>query len=932
MCARKALSQLTRKVWPTRRQHSVGSVQSDPCSVAHHSRTGQDISCLRLFGPIQPLRAHLQVDRTNELSGPTPYCFSSSHCLRLSSIACYWLRIHSSSSLVMKLNATVPQTLLLALVFALSVSSCFSLQIWLSSGASRVFNQHNVALCTPLSPCRSSSSQPLPIPAGYDVHIDRCEHEEGIKLNALGSTLRVVFTRECTDDYKLGTLIGQTIIVENLRVDELRLGSAKVNASLFVAKNWRSEDGPWDSPVGTISEMRFENCYFEDGMAIRNTVYSKIHNIVVQDTVFDGVFIADSYGGIIPTKISLDNVNCSDSDCQLHLKAHTLAISHSRWIGGSSDSWNLLCFSNCSFSDSTFSAAGTRLNMNTVGLQSFTVTRSSFQKFVFTAYDLFDKHPSLRGSLWWTDFTVNNASIVDSRFTDSSIAIKGLERIVISNSVFTSTSSWPPLILSGARIQFSATNTITYSASSSRCALCLFDNVTRVEGSLQSIGSIGAVSRYARSIMVINGNISAQRWIGSPSTFSNRAAVIISGSSATLALSSSYDGRNVQMNVRNGATMRIMATNSSMLLVSAATVAQSVVIESSGYLLPSSLPPLGSQVTLANNSSAFKVARFSDMGPAQNMTVEYSTLPSGALAVRTTSSKCRSYENNHCLCLNSGIEGLECGDVALWVASNTLRLDRSQNLVIPSNYRVEVAGDLNNAGSIMADDNTTISLDGHFVNSGILTLSSTFGLSTSISNGARRSIYGAEYSAEEQECPLELSSQLFASDLNLTEMSEIHLNIDASQLLKDPNLTSSCFNIAPIAFFNLSSFRGRLSTSVTISDWGSNFTIPLIATLSSSRKGEGIVASNFSTTSKITIGSTTAPSSCSYITTTPGLISLTVLPCSDRNGSKGGPHVHWYYWAIPVVVVAVVMIAVAVIILSVPKLRHSVTPWRDARM
>lgn len=294
-----------------------------------------------------------------------------------------------------------------------------------------------------------------------------------------------------------------------------------------------------------------------------------------------------------------------------------------------------------------------------------------------------------------------------------------------------------------------------------------------------------------------------------------------------------------------------------------------------------------------------------------------------------------------CACSTANLPSfVTCGATQLlsWVINSSVTLE--QSLVLPSGVGLVVQGDLALAagGSLELSSTSTVEVQGSLSNSGgsiviqPYTTASTSSLSPS--GGSKRAdvpTAAPESTPSASNCTFNISSYITTQHLNLSSSSNITVVINMTSLIEYYGSDSGVECLATNAIINVtdsSAIDGYINVIIIGSD-------------SQTRAQAEVISSGDTSSSSIGTGmtlksSTSSSSSCSSITGSSGIVSVFVNPCSGTNpdgtANPNGRALKWYYYGIPIIAVAVIAVIVAIVILSVPKFRNSVAPYRGTRI
>lgn len=843
---------------------------------------------------------------------------------------------------------------MLLLLLASLFSGSFGVDIWLSSSASQTYNAGNPGLCTQANVCKYQFSTPIMISTNAVVHIAVCGGP--LNLQASGE-LRVVFEQACQPSTSLGTIIGTVVTLENLHFDYLT--DMTLTASTLVWKNVTIVSGPWYAPIGTIGSWIIEESKFMQGfVAIANTT-SVIGSIEFKNTFINGTFVIDSYTE--ETRISsikVDNSSCHHSKCLLEFQAYEIALQSVHFEGYEflGVHYNLLCFNSCTIKDSIIHPANNTPFIMNDGLPSlavFDIERSSFKNVRFQAFNYYTKPIETLGTPYFLDIGVTNARIIDSEFLNSPVAIRARESICISNSHFSSFNDYRPLIVSGPLATFEGNNTFEDASASTKCSLCFLDDIGTVNGTLNlpsaSIGIIPRNSSHANNVG-LKGQVSAKHWIGCPPGFEgNTSVVAVAGPGAMLTLSDSYDGHCQVTQVYESGVLALLwdAQNPTALNVSQETLSNSIVVSSTGLIAFSdNQQPQHFEKFAIGNSEAFNVRQFLDK---ETFTVEYGAFPN-EFKMRFLPPSCRIATGSECHCIAPPHPQLTCSGTQYWTAQD-LNLVSFDSIEVPPLYTLEVQKNVTNyGGSITLQDESILIVNGAFVNEGELSVFSSLAAETGpITSGAikKSDETNAGASHESRGSPQTFLSPIYegcsttaahviAGDLKLTKDSTVRVTVDLRSATPGPKTMPKCIT-PPLTYSRTAEIGGKIIITVIVDEGTkvSPVSFDVIGPAEGASTANATVSNDLVVSTNLMIGSALIGQSpsCSEVKSRPGLVSLVVQACDEPtpDGKKRKP-LPWYYWAVPVIVVAILAVVIAAVILSVSKLRHKFTPWRNARM
>jgi hypothetical protein len=270
----------------------------------------------------------------------------------------------------------------------------------------------------------------------------------------------------------------------------------------------------------------------------------------------------------------------------------------------------------------------------------------------------------------------------------------------------------------------------------------------------------------------------------------------------------------------------------------------------------------------------------------------------GNCILRDTCSCPLSLSGPHCECTLLGIPNNGfCNPLGgpNWIVNTSLTLDSFSSLTVPHGYLLSVDGDLTNeGGAILLSESSQVKVNGSITNNGTIQMDSTL----------HPTLH------PDGHCSFLPTSSIIASQVSLQPFSHIQITMNANALPTDRQCDGE---IASMQSLDDSLLDGILEIIVQGSD--------------ESRMKTDVARSSNSTKSSNagTLTVKTETPGCPTVTQSPGIVSLFVQPCDPKNKKKSIP---WYYWAAPVIAVVTIMIISAIIIVSVPKVRSKVLPFR----
>lgn len=294
-----------------------------------------------------------------------------------------------------------------------------------------------------------------------------------------------------------------------------------------------------------------------------------------------------------------------------------------------------------------------------------------------------------------------------------------------------------------------------------------------------------------------------------------------------------------------------------------------------------------------------------------------------------------SFSGFYCGCPIPTLSFLTCDMVPYslqWIANTSLSIiDPANSIILPTRIGLTVHGDLSLGPgcSLQVGAQSFVSVDGTLsIEGGSIRVATTaYRPPSDTKRDFEREIAAihSSYSSSASPCSFDIASYLEASNLNLSSSSNLTIEIDMTSLSEYFGDNSGVECLAENPIFN-----------VTGSSYIDGYiTVVITGNPSNTRtKTDVIVSGDKSssvTSTSLVLSVSTKSDSCSGFNSSPGIVSVFTSPCSGKKDKKSST-LKWWYYGIPIITVVALMVIIAIIILSVPKFRRIVVPYRGSRM
>ena len=296
-----------------------------------------------------------------------------------------------------------------------------------------------------------------------------------------------------------------------------------------------------------------------------------------------------------------------------------------------------------------------------------------------------------------------------------------------------------------------------------------------------------------------------------------------------------------------------------------------------------------------------------------------------------------------CACSKVGLPSVGVCDPAggqKWIVAGSWDVYDNDTLDVPAGYEFYIGGDCTNNGTIHLAPNTTMRLGGLFYNYGKLYVSSTlstvnnlpggrcavtsntimqsqlfgFGDSSQVTLDFDATSIGDVLSCQQTDAP-SLARSVFVGEAQEAQTEQLKRDVDAL----DSILTLNAANVTSSVAFQTSG-SGNISGVITVKV---KTTLTTNAKLTLAKSNAA--TSTTSTTLLLTTTTSNTASCASTDNNIPGTLSILISPCPT---TRKNTQVKWYWYGIPIIVVGVIIIVAAIVVISVPKIKTKVLPYR----
>lgn len=593
-----------------------------------------------------------------------------------------------------------------------------------------------------------------------------------------------------------------------------------------------------------------------------------------------------------------------------------LSIESSQFVGDDSNELNKLTVSGLT-SDLTIESGSTFSNMLLIANAAADISIEA-SSFTGSALNLVSdsriniKSSTISGTVSQTDVAILNLTALDVDFSDSTLSAS-------------SSTSLPTVVL--ASINSDADMTFEGSLSVPRLQLSSLASLKLV-GSLVIGTGLDFTSVASTVVLDVGGSLTLPVL---NTTVTSTSKVNISTPHIILGLTSTNDQLNALVDIS------INAANLSLTFSAAVGVVS------------------GSKISLGTDLFV-NIPQLVDIDPLLDLAF---TVVNGVLLLEVSGTSCSiaCQHGGNCIGLNicncpSGWGGIGCAcpttslpafatcstnQVLSWVINTSMILQgAAQSIVLPDGIDLIVQGDfgLSNGATLELSSTSTVDIQGTFSSDGgsVIINPSTNVLDTS--SGTKRADVPTatpDATASNASCTFNLTSYIVAQNLNLSSSSNITVVINMTSLVDYYGADSGvqCLGSSPVI---------NVTNSAVVDGY---ITVIIIGTNASTNARADVVSAGDKSISETSVTlqlstSTSNSGSCSSSSSSPGLISVFVNPCSgvnpDGSANPAGRALKWYYYGIPIIAVLVITVVVAVVLLSVPRFRHKIAPYRGTRM